>query len=212
MFKGLCLILAALLLTTQASADNLYRYKNDVGGTVVDWQVPAEFAGRGYEVLSLQGEVLEVVTRQLSSAELENKDLVKRLQQDAAVERARLAEWDRFLLLRYSTVEDIDAAQERSLRELKIRLSVLFSNRRSYRARLEKVLARVADLERRGEAAQQQDLEMIAGLRAEIESQSRGIADREAQVLAVTKEFNDDRDRFAQLQDVVLLRRSLSRD
>ena len=56
MFKGLCLILAALLLTTQASADNLYRYKSDVGGTVVDWQVPAEFAGRGYEALSLQGE------------------------------------------------------------------------------------------------------------------------------------------------------------
>jgi vacuolar-type H+-ATPase subunit I/STV1 len=211
-FKGLCLILAALLLATQASADNLYRYKNDVGGTVVDWHVPAEFAGRGYEVLSLQGEVLEVVTRQLSSAELENKDLVKRLQQDAAVEQARLAEWDRFLLLRYSTVEDIDAAQERSLRELKIRLSVLFSNRRSSRARLEKVLARVADLERRGAEAQQQDLETIAGLRAEIESRSRAIADREAQVVAVTKEFNDDRDRFAQLQDVVLLRRSLSRD
>ena len=212
MFKGLCLILAALLLATQASADNLYRYKNDVGGTVVDWHVPAEFAGRGYEVLSLQGEVLEVVTRQLSSAELKNKDLVKRLQQDAAVEQARLAEWDRFLLLRYSTVEDIDAAQERSLRELKIRLSVLFSNRRSSRARLEKVLARVADLERRGAEAQQQDLETIAGLRAEIESRSRAIADREAQVVSVTKEFNDDRDRFAQLQDVVLLRRSLSRD
>jgi vacuolar-type H+-ATPase subunit I/STV1 len=211
-FKGLCLILAALLLATQASADNLYRYKNDVGGTVVDWHVPAEFAGRGYEVLSLQGEVLEVVTRQLSSAELKNKDLVKRLQQDAAVEQARLAEWDRFLLLRYSTVEDIDAAQERSLRELKIRLSVLFSNRRSSRARLEKVLARVADLERRGAEAQQQDLETIAGLRAEIESRSRAIADREAQVVSVTKEFNDDRDRFAQLQDVVLLRRSLSRD
>ena len=45
MFKGRCLIFAALLLTTQASADNLYRYKNDVGGTVVDWHVPAEFAG-----------------------------------------------------------------------------------------------------------------------------------------------------------------------
>jgi vacuolar-type H+-ATPase subunit I/STV1 len=200
--KGSCLVLAALLLTTHVSADNLYRYKNDVGGTVVDWHVPAEFAGRGYEVLSLQGEV----------PELKNKDLVKRLQQDAAVERARLAEWDRFLLLRYSTVEDIDAAQERSLRELKIRLSVLFSNRRSARTRLEKVLARVADLERRGEAAQQQDLDTIAGLRAEIESRSRAIADRETQVVAVTKEFNDDRDRFAQLQDVVLLRRSLSRD
>jgi hypothetical protein len=77
-----------------------------LGGTVAGWHVLAEFAGRGDEVLSLQGEVLEAVTRQLSSA----------------------------------------------------------------------------------------------------------IAEREAQVVAVKKEFNDDRDRFAQLQDVVLLRRSLSRD
>ena len=28
---------------------SFYRYKNDVGGTVVDWHVPAEYAGRGYE-------------------------------------------------------------------------------------------------------------------------------------------------------------------
>ena len=69
MFKGLCLKLAALLLTIQASADNLYRYKNDVGGTVVDWQVPAEFAGRVYEALSWQGEALKVVALQLSRVE-----------------------------------------------------------------------------------------------------------------------------------------------
>jgi hypothetical protein len=48
-----------------------------------------------------------------------------------------------------------------------------------------------------GTAAQQQDLEAIAGLRAETESRSRAIAEREAEVVAVTKEFNDDRDRFA---------------
>ncbi|MGI9299031.1 MAG: hypothetical protein ACR2PD_01245 [Luminiphilus sp.] len=69
MFKVLCLILAALLLTTQASANNLYRYKSDVGGTVVDWQVPAEFAGRVYEALSLKGEALKVVALQLSGVE-----------------------------------------------------------------------------------------------------------------------------------------------
>ena len=69
MFKVLCLILAALLLTTQASAYNLYRYKSDVGGTVVDWQVPAEFAGRVYEALTLKGEALKVVALQLSGVE-----------------------------------------------------------------------------------------------------------------------------------------------
>jgi vacuolar-type H+-ATPase subunit I/STV1 len=200
------------LVSVSTQADNLYRYKNDVGGTVVDWRVPPEFAGRGYEVLNAQGQVVEVVPRQLSSGELQNKDLVKRLQQEATVERARLAKWDKFLLLRYSTVEDIDAARDRALRDLKIRLSILASNQRTARNRLESVLARVADMERRGDVPLEQDLDAIAALRADIANTGRAIKEREAQVLEVTDSFDEDRSRFIQLQDVVLLRRSLSRD
>lgn len=208
----LALFVAMLLVSVSTQADNLYRYKNDVGGTVVDWRVPPEFAGRGYEVLNAQGQVVEVVPRQLSSGELQNKDLVKRLQQEATVERARLAKWDKFLLLRYSTVEDIDAARDRALRDLKIRLSILASNQRTARNRLESVLARVADMERRGDVPLEQDLDAIAALRADIANTGRAIKEREAQVLEVTDSFDEDRSRFIQLQDVVLLRRSLSRD
>ena len=208
----IALFVAMLLVSVSAQADNLYRYKNDVGGTVVDWRVPPEFAGRGYEVLNAQGQVIEVVPRQLSSGELQNKDLVKRLQQEAKLERARLAKWDKFLLLRYSTVEDIDAARDRALRDLKIRLSILASNQRTARNRLESVLARVADMERRGDVPLEQDLDAIAALRADIANTGRAIKEREAQVLEVTDSFDEDRSRFIQLQDVVLLRRSLSRD
>ena len=208
----IALFVAMLLVSLSTQADNLYRYKNDVAGTVVDWRVPPEFAGRGYEVLNDQGQVVEVVPRQLSSGELQNKDLVKRLQQEATVERARLAKWDKFLLLRYSTVEDIDAARDRALRDLKIRLSILASNQRTARNRLESVLARVADMERRGDVPLEQDLDAIAALRADIANTGRAIKEREAQVLEVTDSFDEDRSRFIQLQDVVLLRRSLSRD
>ena len=208
----IALFVAMLLVSVSTQADNLYRYKNDVGGTVVDWRVPPEFAGRGYEVLNAQGQVVEVVPRQLSSGELQNKDLVKRLQQEATVERARLAKWDKFLLLRYSTAEDIDAARDRALRDLKIRLSILASNQRTARNRLESVLARVADMERRGDVPLEQDLDAIAALRADIANTGRAIKEREAQVLEVTDSFDEDRSRFIQLQDVVLLRRSLSRD
>ena len=212
MYKRLGNFILLALMSSSAFSDNLYRYKNDVGGTVVDWHVPAAYAGRGYEVLNAQDEVVEVVPRQLSAEELQNKDLVECLQQDAEVERARLAEWDKFLLLRYSSVEDIDAAQERALRELKIRLSILASNQRVSRSRLESLLARVADTERRGDAPLEQDVDAIAALRTEIASTGRAIEEREAQVLAVTQDYRQDRDRFEQLQDVVLLRRSLSRD
>ena len=205
-------VVVALVSCSIATADNLYRYKNNEGGTVVDWHVPAKFAGRGYEVLNPQGEVIEVVPRQLSGSELNDKDLVERLKRGAEAERARLAEWDRFLLLRYSTVEDIDAARDRALRELKIRLSILASNQRVARGRLETALSRLADVERRGEAPSDQDLAAVDTLRSEIASLGRSIEEREGQVVAVTEDYARDRDRFAQLQDVVLLRRSLSRD
>ena len=212
MCKRLAIVVMLALLSSYAFSDNLYRYKNDVGGTVVDWHVPAKFAGRGYQVLNSPGQVIEVVPRQLSEGELQNKDLVERLKQDAEVERARLAEWDKFLLLRYSSVDDIDAARERGLRELKIRLSILASNQRVSGSRLESLLARVADTERRGDAPLQQDVDAIAALRTEIASTGRAIEEREAQVLEITRDYRQDRERFEQLQDVVLLRRSLSGD
>ena len=115
-------------------------------------------------------------------------------------------------MLRYSTVEDINAARDRALRDLIIRLSILASNQRTARNRLESVLARVADMERRGDVPLEQDLDAIAALRADIANTGRAIKEREAQVLEVTDSFDEDRSRFIQLQDVVLLRRSLSRD
>ena len=210
MFKNL-LIIAIAALTQAAIADNLYRYKNEVGGTVVDWQVPVEFIAKGYEVLDENGTVVEIVPRQLTAEEMDDQDLVARLKRDAVIEKQRLAEWDRQLLLRYSTVEDIEAAHQRALSELKIRLSILSSNQRSLRARLESYLARIAEAERRGREASEADLKSIAAIRREIETNAKAITERRIQSEEVTASFEQDKERFAQIQDVVLLRRYLSR-
>ena len=203
--------LMGIALVSLAHADNLYRYKNEAGGTVVDWQVPVEFVGKGYEVLDENGTVIEIVPRQLTAAEMDDQALVARLKQDAVVEKQRLAEWDRQLLLRYSTVDDIEAAHQRALSELKIRLSILSSNQRSLKARLESYLARIAEAERRGREASDADLKSIAAIRKEIETNGNAIEERRAQAEEVTASYALDKERFAQIQDVVLLRRSLSR-
>ena len=98
------------------------------------------------------------------------------------------------MLLRYSSVDNIDAARERGLRELKIRLSILASYQRVSGSRLESQLARVADRERRGDAPLQQDVDAIAALRTEIASTGRAIEEREAQVLEITRDYRQDRD------------------
>ncbi len=210
MFKPL-IIIAVVALSQATIADNLYRYKNEAGGTVVDWQVPVEFIAKGYEILDGNGTVVEIVPRQLTVEEMNDLDLVAKVKQDAVAEKQRLAEWDRQLLLRYSTVDDIEAAHQRALSELKIRLSILTSNQRSLKARLESYLARVAEAERRGREAGDADLNSIAAIRREIETNAKAISEQRLQSDAVTASFQQDKERFAQIQDVVLLRRSLSR-
>ncbi len=120
-----CLALATVLALPAIASGNFYRYTNDLGNTVVDDNVPPEHVKNGYEVLNDKGVVIEVVPRELSPEEQEIADAQERLEQEALAEQQRLKEWDESLLMRYSTIEDIEAAQERALRDLKIRVSIL---------------------------------------------------------------------------------------
>jgi len=191
-------------------AANLYRYNNDRGVTVVDWRIPAEYAAKGYEVLSEQGVVIEVVPPALTSAQRADRDVLQRQLEAAEVERRRLQAWDESLLLRYSDTVDIEEARDRALRELQIRISILRSNMRALRQRVESLQSRVAAAERRNETPNQYDLDSIQALKAEIVSIERSIEDRAQQVASVTENYQADIDRFKQLQDVVDLRRRMS--
>jgi len=191
-------------------AANLYRYNNDRGVTVVDWRIPAEYAAKGYEVLSEQGVVIEVVPPALTSAQRADRDVLQRQLEAAEVERRRLQAWDESLLLRYSDTMDIEEARDRALRELQIRISILRSNMRALRQRVESLQSRVAAAERRNETPNQYDLDSIQALKAEIVSIERSIEDRAQQVASVTENYQADIDRFKQLQDVVDLRRRMS--
>ena len=191
-------------------AANLYRYNNDRGVTVVDWRIPAEYAAKGYEVLSEQGVVIEVVPPALTSAQRADRDVLQRQLEAAEVERRRLQAWDESLLLRYSDTVDIEEARNRALRELQIRISILRSYMRALRQLVESLQSRVAAAERRNETPNQYDLDSIQALKAEIVSIERSIEDRAQQVASVTENYQADIDRFKQLQDVVELRRRMS--
>ena len=92
---------------------------------VVDYQVPAEYIASGYEVLNGEGMVIKVVPRELTEEEKQAANAQQQLEAEAQPRRRGLRKWDESLLLRYSTVEDIEAARERALRDLRIRLSIL---------------------------------------------------------------------------------------
>lgn len=199
-----------MLAGTPAAAADLYRYINDEGNVVVDYTVPPEFVSRGYEVLNEDGAVIRVVPRELTPEEKQQRSAEQRQAESAEAEEKRLREWDESLMRRYSTVEDIEEARDRALQDLRIRVSILKSNKRSLKQQVETYQAQAADLERSGKEVDLVRIATIEDLQGEIASTDRSIADRQREINSVAEAYQRDIERFGLLLDVVERRRALS--
>ena len=199
-----------LALAGTANAAKLYRYRNAEGTVVVDYQVPAEFVGTGYEVLNDEGIVIEVVPRELTAEEKLEREAQEKLEAEALAEQERLREWDESLMLRYSTVADIEDARKRALRDLQIRLAILKGNRRSLKQKVENLQAQAAEIERAGMEVDVDRLRSIEALQKEISATDRAIVDRQGEIQELEAAYAADIERFEMLLEVVELRRSLS--
>ena len=187
-----------------AAGDKLYRYTTDKGVVTVDDHVPPQYAKDGYEVLSPDGRVLQIVPKQLTGEEGARK-------RAAEAEAERLQEWDKNLLLRYSSVDDIAAARDRALREIDIRIGILRSNILSTKGQVEREQQQAADIERRGGQVPDALADNIEKLKAEVASTESSIAEREKDKEATRESYQKDIDRFKTLQKVVEFRRASSR-
>ena len=207
-------LLAALSLALCAHAarsqDFLYRYVNEQGVTVINYSIPPEYVHKGYEILNRDGSVHKVVPRALTEEELADQSSEAYQARVEAEEAERLRKWDESLLLRYSSIEDIEAARDRALGEIRIRISILRSNVRSLQAQVESNQRRAADAERRGGAVPVEVVAAIDGLQSEIAETERSITEREREMEVVEEGFKRDIERFAQLLDKVELRQKLS--
>lgn len=206
---ALAVIVAAGLAAPAEAKKNMYRYRNAEGVLVMDYQVPAELVGNGYEVINDEGIVIEVVPRELTEEERKEKDAEEKRLEAAKDEEERLRKWDETLMLRYSTVADIEAARDRAMRDLQIRLSILKGNRRSLKQKVENFQAEAADMERRGIEVDVERLRAIETLQSEIAATDRAIVDREADIEELAATYQMDIERFEMLQEMVELRRTM---
>lgn len=208
-----CLLLlpAGVASLAHAQGKELYRYRNAEGNVVVDHRVPPEYVAGGYEVLSDRGVVLRVVPR--TPSEEERADVSAQQQRAAAAreEEEQLRKWDETLLLRYSSVAEVEAARDRALQDLRVRLTILQSNRQGLRQQIESHQAQAADLERRGRPVDETLPKTIAALQREIGVIESQIAEHECEVAETKARFAADIERFAQLEEVVRLRRAAAR-
>ena len=164
------------------SADFLYRYVNENGVTVINYSIPPEYVHKGYEILNPDGSVHKVIPRTLTEEEMADQSSAAYRERVEAEEAERLRKWDESLLLRYSSIEDIEAARDRALSELRIRISILQSNIRSLQSQVENNQRRAADAERRGREVPLEVVATIEGLQGEIVETERSIRDRKQEI------------------------------
>ncbi|TCO75284.1 HlyD family secretion protein [Chromatocurvus halotolerans] len=206
----LLVLCALLVLPLPAESREMYRYVNQDGNHVIGYQVPPEQVALGYEVLNEKGVLIDVVPPILDDEARADMDAQQRRDSEAEAERKRLQKWDESLLLRYSTIEDIEAARDRALRDLRIRVSILKGKQRSLKQQVENYQAEAADQERRGGTVDESHLKAIDDVQAEISATERSIADRQREIAAVEADYQRDIDRFATLLELVEIRRAMN--
>ncbi len=135
------LLVGGMSLEALAAEGNLYRYRDAEGVLVVDFSVPPEYAGKGYEVLSPSGRLLRKVEPQV---EVSPEEVVSPM---AAAARDRE---DSFILRSYSTVDDIHRARKRRLEQIDREIDILETNITTSISRRDEQLEKAANYQRNG--------------------------------------------------------------
>lgn len=204
------LAFAVLAPSLLAEPGQYYRYRNEKGVVVIDDKIPPELAPNGYDVITREGILVRRVERELSDEELRLRNTEESRARLREEEARRMQAWDESLLLKYSDLADLEAARERAIRDLQIRISILKSNRSSLKSQIEREQQRAADIERRGLDVPADVSDAIDQMRIEIEDIEASIDARAQEVDEVRAAFQRDIDRFKTLQDRIELRRQIS--
>ena len=172
--------------------------------------IPAAWGTNGYEMLNEMGPVVRDVQPAKTQTEFGQEAAPTRVQAAEASVEAAYLERDTFLLRHHSAVEDIEAARDRSLRELEIRIAILNSQRAALSEKLATHEAALAVRLAVGDPADDYEEDTIAALKVELESLDEAAAGRRHQSVALKAASARDMERFAELEDIVALRQQLS--
>ena len=161
--------------------ERLFRYKNDKGVIVIGYSIPPKYTQNGYDIISPSGKILEVVPPAPTEAEL-------------SVSRARqeiMNAYDK-LRLRYSQVEDIEAARDRRLAGIDTNVQIVKTNIKGLEDKLAEQLKQAATQERTQGKASEGIVNQIATTRAELAVARSMLKTRSAEFESAKKKYQED--------------------
>lgn len=207
--KYIVLVLA-LSGALNVSAERVYYlYENADGILVQSDRLPPEAVPRGYKVVNASGDIVKEVARQLTAEEKVAFDAEMERRRAQQQELERIRKWDETLLLRYSTVDEIDEAQARSLREYDVRISILSGNLMSLKTQIEAEQGEAANYERAGREVPEALHKRISDLKAEVDYAETATTELKQERIDAEMQFEKDKERFDYLMERVGLRKEM---
>ena len=189
-------VVLASTLSSVASATEYFRYINNTGVLVIDSHLPPEYVSKGYSVLNEQGLLVREVPPELTEAQR----IARKADIEAEKKKQAQRRKDEQLLVRYSSLADIDASEARIVDEISIRVSIMRSNVRTLKKQIEKQQEIAANIERGGRKVPQRLVDNIAVMEAEVDATRDNIQARKKESVEVNKKYTVEKERFAYLQ------------
>lgn len=167
----------------------LFRYKNEQGSMVTSHILPPEMAYKGYQVVTVGGDILQTVAPAPTDAEK-----TKILQ---AIEQEK---YDKSLLLRYGTLAELMKAQKRKIGEIEAKKTVLTSNQTNMKTQIEAEQSKAANFERQGKAVPEAILATLERLWGNLERTEDQIRIITGELEAEQTRYKTEIDRYKQLK------------
>lgn len=191
--RAVWLLPVVLFVSDQVSGQELYRYVDENGVTIMNSSIPAEYVNSGYEIIDSMGQVIQVVP-----AKVEND------RPELVVEKA-----DTILMTSFSSAVEIEKRRDRVVEDIEREIANLESDRRVLGLQIaEQVAERDRLLRIKNDRGLSEHLEgQLATLEEEILSMKdislklqANLQRRSSDIVAIQNEYALKVERFVQLQ------------
>jgi len=179
-----CIVAFTMMISFSAAAQEagtLYRYVNEQGVRVINSSIPAQYAQGGYEIINTSGEVLKVVPPAPKAEEIEQ----------ANKEREILNTYN-LLKRRYSTLDDIERAKTRRLKNIETSISILEGSITHLEDNINTLVKQAADMERAGRKVHNSLLKQLSDTRAELEISEDLLAYRKSEFSETSQKYDEE--------------------
>ena len=194
-FKRVCLILLLLswpAVSHGANGARLYRYINGEGIVVIDDKIPPAYVAQGYDILSSTGQLLDTVEPSVPQNAVE-----KALRKKALAAREKE---DRFILISYSSVSEIQAAMARKLGQLDREVKGINTNIKGSKRRIAFEQQRAANYQRGGRAVPKNVTETLFELELEVKKSESLLELKEEEYEKMEERYQGYIERYRQLK------------